>query len=276
MRILVTGATGKVGSRLAKRLALRGDRVRALVRDPDRAAWLREHHVELVQGDLLDHSSLDAAVRDIDAVIHCAAMYFPDDASERGHAVNDRGTQHLAEAARTARVKRFVFTSTGLVYGGNGGRPAREDDACAPSPGYFASKLATEHALLAMEGIDVRILRLAFVYGDGDPHIAEIVPRMRGFLPRQRISIVHHADLARAVMLVIDTPSPSHHIYNVVSDEAPDLVALFAAVGAPPPDGSAAEAAQVDEVLLDGRRLREDLGFKPEYPRLRDALAADA
>lgn len=276
MRVLVTGATGKVGSRLAKRLVLWNDQVRALVRDPGRAAGLREHGVEVFRGDLLDHGSLNAAVQSIDAVVHCASLFFPGDASAQGHAVNDLGTQHLAEAARAAGVKRFVFTSTGLVYGGTGGRPAHEDDACAPAPGYFASKLATERALLAVEGLDVRILRLAFVYGDGDPHIAEIVPRMRGFPPGQRISIVHHADLARAVALVLRTPSPPHRIYNVVADEAPDLATLFAAVGAPPPDGSAATAARADEVLLDGRRLREDLGFKPEYPRLHDALAGGA
>jgi nucleoside-diphosphate-sugar epimerase len=163
-----------------------------------------------------------------------------------------------------------------MVYGGNGGRLAREDDACAPSPGYFASKLAAERALLAVDGLDVRILRLPFVYGDGDRHIEETVPRMRDSPPGQRIPIGHHADIARAVALVLDAPSPSHCIYNVVDDEAPDLATLFAAVGAGPPDGSAPEAARAFDFLLDGRRLREDLGFKPEYPRLRDAIAAGA
>jgi UDP-glucose 4-epimerase len=75
---------------------------------------------------------------------------------------------------------------------------------------------------------------------------------------------------------VLDAPSPSHRIYNVVDDEAPDLATLFAAVGARPPDGSAPEAARAFDFLLDGRRLREDLGFKPAYPRLRDAIAAGA
>jgi nucleoside-diphosphate-sugar epimerase len=83
---------------------------------------------------------------------------------------------------------------------------------------------------------------------------------------------VHHADVARAVTLVLDAPSPSHRIYNVVADEAPDLATLFASVGASPPDGSTAAAAQADEALLDGRRLREDLGFEPAYPRLQDAI----
>ena len=179
-------------------------------------------------------------------------------------------------AARAASVKRFIFTSTGLVYGPNGGRPAREDDPCAPTDGYPVSKLAAERFLLAMEGLDVRVLRLPFVYGDGDPHIEEAIPMMRGFPPAQRMSIGHHADVAQAVARLLDTPSPAHRIYNVVDDEAPDLATLFASVGAPPPDGSNAERARAFDALLDGRRIREDLGFKPKFPRLADAIAAGA
>ncbi|UJR84833.1 NAD-dependent epimerase/dehydratase family protein [Sandaracinus amylolyticus] len=273
MKLLVTGATGKVGSRLARRLALRGDHVRALVRDPSRAEALRALGVEIVRGDLLDVASLEAAVRGVDAVVHCAA-FFRGATAEEAHATNDLGTQHLAAAARRASVGRFVFTSTGLVYGANGGRAAREDDPCTPAPGYPASKLAAERALFAVEGLDVRVLRLPFVYGDGDPHIEEAVPMMRGFLPAQRMSLGHHADVAQAVARVLDTRSPSHRIYNVVDDEAPDLATLFASVGAPPPDGSAAEMARAFDMLLDGHRLRDDLGFRPEYPRLQDAIAA--
>jgi nucleoside-diphosphate-sugar epimerase len=275
MKILVTGATGKVGSRLAKRLAQRGDQVRALVRDPARAAGLREDGIELVEGDLLEVASLAAAVRGVDAVVHCAA-FFRGATPEQAHAVNDLGSQHLAGAARTASVKRFVFTSTGLVYGPKGGGLAREDDPCAPTDGYPASKLAAERFLLAMEGLDVRVLRLPFVYGDGDPHIAEAVPMMRGFAPAQRMSIGHHADVAQAVALLLDAPSPAHRIYNVVDDEAPDLATLFASVGAPPPDGSNAERARAFNAILDGSRIRGDLGFKPKFPRLADAIAAGA
>ena len=275
MKILVTGATGKVGSRLAKHLAERGDHVRALVRDEARAQALREARIELALGDLLDVNSLAGAVRGVDAVVHCAA-FFRGATPEQAQAVNDLGTQHLASAARTASVKRFIFTSTGLVYGPNGGRPAREDDACAPLDGYPASKLAAERFLLAMEGLDVRVLRLPFVYGDGDRHIDEAIPMMRGFPPAQRVSIGHHADVAQAVVRVLDTPSPAHHIYNVVDDEAPDLITLFASAGEPPPDGSNAERARAFDALLDGRRIREDLGFKPKFPRLADAIAAGA
>jgi UDP-glucose 4-epimerase len=275
MKILVTGATGKVGSRLARRLAQRGDRVRALVRDPTRAAGLREAGIELAQGDLLEVNSLAAALQGIDVVVHCAA-FFRGATPEQAHAVNDLGTQHLARAARAASVKRFVFTSTGLVYGSTGGRLAQEDDPCAPAAAYPLSKLAAERFLLGLDGLDVRVLRLPFVYGDGDPHIAEAIPMLRGFPPAQRQSMAHHADVAQAVARLLDAPFPAHRIYNVVDDEAPDLAALFASVGEPPPDGSNAEAARAFNVLLDGRRIREDLGFKPEFPRLADALAVGA
>jgi nucleoside-diphosphate-sugar epimerase len=175
-------------------------------------------------------------------------------------------------------VKRFVFTSTGLVYGKSAveGRPSQEDDACAPMAGYPASKLAAERFLLAAEGLDVRILRLPFVYGDGDAHIAESIAMMKSFSPSRRMSLGHHADVAQAVMLVLDKPSPAHRIYNVVDDDTPDLATVFASVGAPPPDGSNAEQSRAFELVMDGRRIREDLGFKPQYPRLADAIAAGA
>src|SRR6187200_1040273 len=99
MKILVTGATGKVGSRLAKRLALRGDSVRALVRDPARAADLQRAGIELSLGDLLDPTSLASAVRGVDAIVHCAA-FFRGATPEQAHSVNDLGTQHLAQAAQ--------------------------------------------------------------------------------------------------------------------------------------------------------------------------------
>jgi nucleoside-diphosphate-sugar epimerase len=269
MKLLVTGATGKVGSRLAKRLAQRGDQVRALVRDPKRADLAQ---IELVEGDLLDAASLAAAVRGVDAVVHCAA-FFRGATPEQAHAVNDVGTRHLATAARAASVRRFIFTSTGLVYGPTDGRLAREDDECAPTAAYPISKLAAERFLLAIEGLDVRVLRLPFVYGDGDAHIAEAVPMMRAFPPTQLKSLGHHADIAQAVARLLDTPSPAHRIYNVVDDESLDLATIFASVGAPPPDGSDPERARAFDTPLDGRRIREDLGFKPMYPRLVDALA---
>jgi UDP-glucose 4-epimerase len=273
MNILVTGATGKVGSRLTPRLAQRGHHVRALVRDAARAVAVRGDRVELVVGDLLEPASLVAAVRGVDAVVHCAA-FFRGATEDQAHAVNDLGTRHLASAARDAQVRRFVFTSTGLVYGPNGGRLAREDDPCAPVDAYPVSKLAAERYLLELEDLDVRVLRLPFVYGDGDPHIAEVVPFMRTFPPMQRMSLAHHVDVAQAVARVLEHPAPTHRVYNVADDEAPDLATLLTSVGAPRPDGTTPERARAFEAVMDGARLRSDLGFRPTYPRLSDASAA--
>ncbi len=270
MEILVTGATGKVGSRLTKRLAEAGHRIRALVRDLERAGSLRGDRVELYRGDLLEPSSLEAAVRGVDAVVHCAA-FFRGATAEQAHAVNDLGTQHLAHAARAASVRRFVFTSTGLVYGPKGGRLVDEEEECAPIDSYPVSKLAAERFLLAMDGLNVIVLRLPFVYGDGDPHIEETVPFMRFFPPEQRMSIAHHLDVAQAVRLTLEASSPSYRVYNVTDDVAPDLATILASVGGPRPDGSNAERARAFEALMDGARIREDLGFKAKVPRLADA-----
>jgi nucleoside-diphosphate-sugar epimerase len=99
---------------------------------------------------------------------------------------------------------------------------------------------------------------------------------LRGFPPAQRMSLGHHADVAQAVIRLLDTVSPAHRIYNVADDEAPDLATLFASVGAQPPDGTNAEPARAFAALLDGSRIRQDLGFKPSFPRLADAIAAGA
>ncbi len=275
MNILVTGATGKVGSRLVRHLTERGDRVRALVRDPARATSMLGSAAEIVKGDLLDPGSLAAAVRGVDAVVHAAA-FFRGATPEQAHAVNDQGTQHLAAAARAASVRRFVFTSTGLVYGSKGGRLTDEDAPCDPVDAYPVSKLAAERFLLPLDGLDVCVLRLPFVYGDGDPHIEEVVPFMRVFAPTQRMSVGHHADVAQAIARVLDAPALKHRIYNVTDDEAPTLTTLFASVGEPPPDGTSADRGRAFELVLDGRRLREDLGFEPRFPRLADAVAAKA
>lgn len=275
MKILLTGATGKVGSRLAKRLAQRDDQVFALVRDRHRAADLASYGVTLVEGDLLDGGTLAKAVQGMDVVIHCAA-FFRGATPEEAHAVNAVGTEKLARAARDAHLRRFIFMSTSLVYGSNGGKLAREDDTCSPTLAYPKSKLEAERFLLSLEGLDVRVLRLPFVYGDGDPHIEEVAPLLRGFRPTQRMPLGHHADVAQAIELLLDAPSPAHRIYNVVDDDAPDIATMLAAVGAPAPHGSEPGPADAFDALLDGTRLRAEFGFKPRFPRLADAIAAGA
>src|SRR6516162_5711304 len=85
MKVLITGATGFMGTRLAAAALERGDSVRGLVRDLDRAADLRALGVETVQGDMLENDSLRRAVQGVDCIFHTAAVIgdWPDRALSR-------------------------------------------------------------------------------------------------------------------------------------------------------------------------------------------------
>ena len=113
-RVLVTGATGTLGRQVVRELLARGERVRALVRDP---YGLRSHAlgaVELVAGDLMDPSSLGGACDDIDVVISCAgaSMRLGGFADRRSFMeVDFGGNANLLEIARTAGVAKFVYVS---------------------------------------------------------------------------------------------------------------------------------------------------------------------
>ena len=289
--ILVTGATGQVGRRLVPRLLSwrePGDAVRVLVRTREAAQRFEALGAQAVVGDITEAADRKHALDGVALVVNAAATFRDPGVAESGmYAVNRDAAVALARESAQAGVRRFVQVSTIHVYGPGVGRPVREDDGLrAPDAGegerhrvYPHSKRQAEEqikALCAETGFDVITLRLPFVYGDGDPHIDEVVPMMRAFPPAQRLPIAHHADVAQAVVRLLDTPSPAHRIYNVVDDEAPDLATLFASVGAPRPDGSNAERARAFDALLDGSRIREDLGFKPKFPRLKDAIAAGA
>jgi nucleoside-diphosphate-sugar epimerase len=280
MRILVTGATGKVGSRAVPRLLGRGDAVRVLVRDGARAEGLQSQGAEVAPGDLLRPRTLAEAVAGAEAVLHLAA-FFRGATPEQALATNLEGTLNLARAALAAGVPRFVFVSTSLVYGPGRGRPAREDDALPPEAGpraYPASKIAAERSLGALHrerGLGLRTLRLAFVYGEVDPHLAEVVPMVRPWPAARRMHLVHHADVAQAAMLALDAPGIDGRIYNVADDEPVAVAEILRLNGE---DVSAeAEGQAVDdpwEGIVDTARIKDELGFRPIYPSLDAAWTA--
>ena len=111
MRVLVTGATGKVGHAIASALLERGDSVRALVRDPSRAASILPAGIEPVRGDVTDPESLAAAVGGCELVFNSMGLpeqWVPDEGIfER---VNAIGSRDLARAAKDAGVRRFIHT----------------------------------------------------------------------------------------------------------------------------------------------------------------------
>src|SRR5512143_331980 len=115
--VLVTGATGSIGSRLTQRLAESGVAVRVLVRSPEAAQQLKAGaQVDIFPGDLSQPDSLRGCMENCTIVYHCAARLAGSD-WRSFWAVNVDGTKALLEEARRTRVERFVHLSTIGVYG---------------------------------------------------------------------------------------------------------------------------------------------------------------
>jgi uncharacterized protein YbjT (DUF2867 family) len=112
--ILVAGATGVLGSEIVRRLRAQGKPVRALVRKTsasEKVARLNQMGVEIVRGDLKDRASLDTAVRGADAVISTVTTILTAQPGDSFSATDGAGTTNLIDAARAAKVERFVFVS---------------------------------------------------------------------------------------------------------------------------------------------------------------------
>ncbi|MEV7452864.1 NAD-dependent epimerase/dehydratase family protein [Streptomyces nigra] len=283
MQTLVTGTTGQVGRRLVPRLLTQagpGDRIRVLVRDAARGERFAELGAEVVVGDLRDEEALGKAVAGVDAVLNVAAAFrgVPD---EEAWAVNRDAALALGRAARTAGVERFVQISTNNVYGTGRGRPLVEEDESRPGGhmwgAYPASKIEAERGLLAMEGLDVRIARLPFVYGEGDPHLENAMAWAPRWAPQQRLHMAHHADVGQALTRLLYTPGIAGRIYNVGDDAPVTTVELYQLSGMEVP------AALYDNTdpdpwhnIVDTRRIRRELGFRPIYPSVWTARDAGA
>jgi nucleoside-diphosphate-sugar epimerase len=279
MTTLVSGPTGRLGSRFVPRLLTEGDHVRAVVRDADAAEALRARGVETVVGDLRDPETRRRAVDGIESVVHLAAAFrgVPDD---EARAVNHTATVDLAGAAIAAGVDRFVFASTNLVYGPGRGRPARESDDPAPTGAYPESKVAAEEALRAMhrsDGLGVRVVRLAFVYGEGDPHLVESMRWARTWPAHQRLQVVHHADVGQALIRALRTEGIDGMTFNA-ADDAPITAAELHELNGEPLAEDAATRPLDDpwEGIVDTAAARTALGFRPIFPTVYTAKAAGA
>jgi NADH dehydrogenase len=112
--VLIVGATGMLGSEICRRLAARGDPVRALVRrtsNPERVALLKQLGVELIHGDLKDSSSLREACRGVDTIVSTASSTIARQEGDSIQTVDRQGQLELIEAAEAAGVQRFVLVS---------------------------------------------------------------------------------------------------------------------------------------------------------------------
>ncbi len=227
-RILITGATGMVGTAVARRAAESGYRVRALVRATSDRSELEPLGIDFVEGDMAAPETLPAAVRDVDIVVHSAAHVGDWGPAEKYRAINVVGLEHLLTAAeREGRLKRWVQISSLGVY------PARHHygtDETTPIDvagldGYTRTKAEAE--LLLRRHIEefklpAVILRPGFIYGPGDRHV---VPRLIERIEAGKMKIIgngrnvlnntYAGNLVDAIFLAMDKQEAVGEIFNI-------------------------------------------------------------
>jgi dihydroflavonol-4-reductase len=177
MNVLVTGASGFIGSNVARRLALDGYNVSVLVRKNSNLKALEgfDQKIKLVYGDVTDKDSLLAATKNITHLYHCAGKaYIGPNKREQLLKVNVTGTKNLLDAALTNNVKRVVYTSSVSAIGITGTKkPADETQVWNLDNlkvDYFTSKHLAELEVheAVKNGLDCVIVNPSYVFGARD------------------------------------------------------------------------------------------------------------
>ncbi len=242
--VLVTGASGFVGSEVCATLVAAGLTVHGLTRDRGR---------DLVAGvtprfaaDLSEKTALKAAMRDVDAVVHLAARAHitrerESDAETLFHRTNVEGTRSVFDAAVAVGVRRFIFASSLKVMGDYQGRPWTEEDPPSPVDAYGRSKLAAENVLVRSgpsSDVEIGILRLPLAYGPGvRANMLQLFKLVDRGIPlpfadiRNRRTIVFSRNAADAVLELLRIPSLTREVFFVGDAEALSTEALIRGIG---------------------------------------------
>lgn len=230
--VLITGATGFVGSHVAERLTATPARIRTLVRSESDVSFLRTLNVECVAGSMTDPDSLSSALAGVTHVVHCAAKVGDWGPVEDYRDVNVTGLKHLLQACESAEtVRQFIHMSSLGVY------PARDHhgtDETAPVnrdgiDGYTLSKVEAEDVLresAERRTFPVVILRPGFIYG---PRDRIVMPRLLTALREGKVKFLGSGDqllnqiyvgnLVDAVMLAWDRKDLDGQTFNLTDGQ---------------------------------------------------------
>lgn len=226
--ILVTGATGFLGSAVVAHLQRSGVKIRSTGRSANPSCAAVEFH----RADLTDERSLGRLCAGMDCVIHVAGLahqFRPAaDTRRQFYAINTAVARNLAQAAARAGVQHFVLISSMSVYGSQSAGPRREEDDCLPDDDYARSKYAAElHLTRVAESHQMRltILRPATIYGEHDVgnllRLIEMIEHGRFVWigdGRNHKSLIHRDDAARVCALAAERSGGRLvEIYNVSS-----------------------------------------------------------
>ncbi len=174
MKVLITGATGYIGSHLVNRALSRGHEVKALVVKNSPYQSLKANNVELVIGDLADNRALRTACSNVDVIYHAAGLLGKWGTSDQQlYPVNVEGVRNLIEACLDTSLQHFIHISASGVTGPLECKVADESYEGKPSTEYTKTKLQGERLALEMAdkyGVPLSVVRPTFTYGPGDPH----------------------------------------------------------------------------------------------------------
>jgi predicted dehydrogenase/nucleoside-diphosphate-sugar epimerase len=224
--MVVTGAAGFIGGRLAERLSLEhGVTVRCIVRNLAQAARLARLPVEIIHADLLDRPAMDAALRGADAVFHCAY-------DTRSRRQNTEGLDIIIEGCLAHRVRRLVHLSTFSVYEPLPDGPLTEDTRDGDRGWiYVRNKLDLERAVL--DAARDRGLQPSIVYGPfckpWTDAIAEMLLGGKVVLPDRTglCNAVYVDDLVDAMLLAATSPRAVGERFVISGPDAPGWSLFF-------------------------------------------------
>ncbi|MDF3077244.1 MAG: family NAD(P)-dependent oxidoreductase [Sphingobacteriaceae bacterium] len=236
--ILVTGATGFLGSELVKQLVERGDKVRALKRFTSKIPELLStaSSVEWFEADILDYFALEEAFEGIDEVYHCAAFVsFDTRLKKKIRKVNLEGTQHIVNLSLDKQIRKLVHVSSIAALGDakEGGQITEKDqwEFTGIQNDYAVSKYQSEMEVWRgiAEGLNAVIVNPSIIIGknagkEGSGKIFETVRKGMKFYTVGSCGYVDVEDVAKSMILLMNSPiSGERFILNAQNRSFRDL-----------------------------------------------------